>query len=205
MLSADSMPHEFITAKQFVMLKNKKWRTLNLHLKKAESNTLALIRCSNPTCICSAAMPVEACVKQSSSSQREINRFTFHPDWIGARTTGIGCDSLTIFQLDIPGMQRADNLVTADHALRQRPAFVRTAILQCEDRTASCAKQSDVSLAGFHHAAALKWNICQGCNLMPLIHGGFHSNCQCCKFALIDVFSGPGVFCTFQRIQQAAK
>src|SRR4051812_30350295 len=79
---------------------------------------------------------------------------------------------LAALQFDDKIMQRACHPLVVHDALRQRPALVRTAVVEREHLVGLGAEHRDVAVGGTHHARAEARNVLQRPDFDPVAHAG---------------------------------
>src|SRR5579863_5175572 len=87
------------------------------------------------------------------------------------RLADVGALRAARFQVDYPIVQRAGDAGAVDDALAQRPAFVRTAVLQREGAVVRGAEHGDAAARGLDHARALARDGVERPDVGPVTHG----------------------------------
>src|SRR5262249_4970966 len=89
-----------------------------------------------------------------SDAHVEIDAAVLELDREAARASLVGARRLPVLEIDDPVVQWARNLAAVHDSFTQRPALVRTAVLQREHLVGGGAKDRNLTAWGFHAAGA---------------------------------------------------
>src|SRR4029453_2274981 len=98
------------------------------------------------------------------------NGVVLHLGRMRARTSLVGRDRRTAFELNDEIVQRTSDALVVDDALRQRSALVRTAIVQRENLVIGGPKYRNIAGRRPHDARAENGNIVQRPDFNPVAH-----------------------------------
>src|SRR5690606_8801506 len=80
---------------------------------------------------------------------------------------------MAVLEADLPAMQRTGDLRAVHDALRQRPALMRTAIIQSKDLIIGVAKHGDIAARAPHHPRPETRNVIHAAYPLPFAHRRF--------------------------------